>query len=300
MRPLTPGQPVGSRGCARRGAFTLVEMLVVMFIIAILVAMLLPALKRTVQQARMTVCKNNIRQLSYVLKLYRIDYDGWLPVNDDTMTDAPDFGGAAPWFGPLYPNYLTDLKVFTCPEDPWSFRMARLKTFVDDPDVADYPSYGISSVIMLGGGGYMANLDRYHSTRPLNTLLLADAGPDFVTYGGMGPPPDDGDEGPARNGCVLALADEATPLYDGISWLTDRHDRRINAATIDGAVHEINVFELLRTDVGLYYPDCHGGGCTFCLLFDNHDLRPPGYEPPAHYTFARDSLYWWTGPLPIE
>jgi hypothetical protein len=146
----------------------------------------------------------------------------------------------------------------------------------------------------------MANLDRYQPTRPLNTLLLADAGPDVVTYGGMGPPPDDDDQGPARNGCVLALADEATPLYDGISWLTDRHDRRINAATIDGAVHDINVFELFRTDVARYYPDCHGGGCTFCLLFDNHDLRPPSYDPPAHYSFARDSLYWWTGPLPVE
>jgi len=62
-----------------RGAFTLIELLVVVAIIAILAAMLLPALAAAREKARRTVCANNLNQMSKALESYSSDYSGYLP-----------------------------------------------------------------------------------------------------------------------------------------------------------------------------------------------------------------------------
>ena len=70
-----------------RRAFTLIEMLVVITIIALLIAMLLPAIKRAKRQAKYTLCATQQKQIMTALQTYSFDFnDYWAPGTWGTPT----------------------------------------------------------------------------------------------------------------------------------------------------------------------------------------------------------------------
>ncbi len=104
----------------KRRGFTLIELLVVIAIIALLLAILMPALQRVKKQAKGVVCKNNLKQVGMGANLYALDYDLYIP------RSANWSAGNRPWFQ-LFMPFLSqkpidddyrNVKIFRCPSYP--------------------------------------------------------------------------------------------------------------------------------------------------------------------------------------
>lgn len=84
------------RPMRRSKAFTLVELLVVIGIIALLISILLPALNRAREQAKMAQCLSNLRQIGQALNMHAIDHKNRVPLAGDLWTHAPQNPGSTP------------------------------------------------------------------------------------------------------------------------------------------------------------------------------------------------------------
>jgi prepilin-type N-terminal cleavage/methylation domain-containing protein len=144
----------------RETGFTLVELLVVIAIIAILAALLLPALSRAQASVKRTDCTNNLRQIGLGIHLYAGD-------NGDTLPAAPNVTGTTIqtndcgiFYKRLIKSYVglqgvssPQDKVFACPADTFFYDgfpgVVYTAKSLHDQFMSDYSSYAFS-----GGNGY--------------------------------------------------------------------------------------------------------------------------------------------------
>ncbi len=193
-----------------RGAFTLVDVLVSLVIIAILMGMLLPALSHASESARRVVCQSNVRQIGLAIVMYADDNKGamppsiYLPTNTTQRADdrpqsmttlllpEPERQpNQSPWdgLGMLYDKeYLTAAKVFYCPshtgdfpfnkfQNQWSLEKAETVNAPDSFIVANYhyrgagPSNGFRAT---PGANVQAITTNLYKIDPAQSSLVSD------------------------------------------------------------------------------------------------------------------------------
>lgn len=176
-----------------RGGFTLIELLVVIAIIALLLAIITPALNKVKQTAKLTICGNNQRQLTLGVNAYAIENDDKYPYAVSTkntgdyswpnMLNYSNSGTrvAEKCVGYYLSDYLPEVGVFMCPIAPQKTKNLYQQAYFDymnDPYNSVFSSYN-----MYWGGYTMADIDFVGPVKQTsdNKLLVSDVlsfGPD--------------------------------------------------------------------------------------------------------------------------
>lgn len=249
------------RGFARRtyDGFTLIELLVVIAIIALLVAILMPALNRVKKQARGAACQSNMHQWSLFFSMYTEENNGSFPQDVSGVRG----GGSNRWPRALRPYHKDNSEFLCCPmatkpmqdingqPTGYAGKYAAWGVYSSDMGYAGWPSslqgglYG-----SYGMDGWVANpepgsprgddastRDKYWRTVNVQGQSRIPVLLGATRYNGLPEPTDE------------------PPAYDGIWWdegsggrmiryCLDRHDGFVSGLFMDWSVQKLGLKEL--------------------------------------------------------
>ncbi len=134
-----------TRGKTYRAGFTLVELLVVIGIIALLIAILLPALQRARQQAASVNCMSNLRQIGIGVLAYTLENGQYLPHGAANHGVHSWTAKIAPWTLSMPSssyNGLKPYKVYACPTTPTVPHGYKVNPYLGVTGVGDAPDPG--------------------------------------------------------------------------------------------------------------------------------------------------------------
>ena len=138
-----------------RRAFTLIELLIVIAIIAILAAILFPVFARARENARRASCQSNLKQIGLGIMQYTQDYDEQMP---------PRLVSASPsmtWKDIIQP-YVKSIQIFACPSNPIAKEVTLQSTF--NAPAGYNPNSSHSLAVFGNTGAYSMAVLQYPAT----------------------------------------------------------------------------------------------------------------------------------------
>ncbi len=176
----------------RRGGFTLIELLVVIAIIAILAALLLPALARSKAKAQQAFCLNNLKQLAMYMQMYTDENNDIFPAHRNQNIDNNNVGiSMTNWWGTTLLTMAgnpSQSNLFHCPALQGQRTDANVRwSWNFDPHFVGYGYNNyflglhpfLATTLLVGGIHFDSapNFKRSSVIRPANTLMIADCMP---------------------------------------------------------------------------------------------------------------------------
>ena len=175
----------------KRESFTLIELLVVIAIIAILAAMLMPALQKARESAQLSSCANNLKQVTMGISTYSDSHNGFF-----TKSQPAETSGQTHFWPRVFINgKILPHTAFVCPTGynittvgiAWIAKCHALwKTGASDPENLGlgsggypagngqhpyaYPYYGVNSNMGIGGNTFLGKYKR-----PASLFLISDS-----------------------------------------------------------------------------------------------------------------------------
>ena len=266
--PLQSEIPRGRNGSYHR-AFTLIEMLIVISIVALLLAILLPALTRVRRQARSTACRANLHQWGLMFEMYTS--------TNDSKFFQPTYGDT--WIEPMRPYYENSKdSLLLCPmatrhyvEDP--------NAMPSDPSIDSVIKKRFWAMAYVGGGtkfhawllfepepfcSYGMNdwvMDQPISTSGVDSMWrtpdvkLSCNVPVFLDCVWRGSRPHHLDSPPPNDDDPPKVPLGANQKYSAMQYFCmDRHNGFINGLFMDWSVRKIGLKELWTLKWHRYFP----------------------------------------------